>query len=162
MTSKPKQIDKGHFNITIAKDGAWYHEGGKIERLPLVKLFASVLKKEDDRYVLETPVEKGEITVEDAPFVVVAMTREGTGKDQTLTFQTNLDEKVSAGEAHDIRVAFDAVSGEPRPYVHVRGGLEARIERSVFYDLIALAEPAPDQSGRHGVWSKGKFYKLEP
>ena len=161
MTDRPQKIDKGHFNIIIKKDGSWYHEGIKIERLPLVKLFASVLKKEGERYLLETPAEKGEITVEDAPFVAVEMTRTGSGENQLLTFRTNLDEEITAGTGHDIRVIFDAVSGEPRPYIHVRNGLDARIERSVFYHLAGIIEPSPDDQKTQGVWSRGQFYKLE-
>lgn len=163
MTLSGRQpIDKGHFDIRIAPDGAWYHEGTRITRFELVKLFASVLKRDGDDYLLETPAEKGRITVDDAPFVAVEMSVRGSGADQVLCFRTNLDEEVEAGVEHAIRIETDAQTGEPRPYIHIRDGLEARILRSVFYDMAALA--VAEQSGAvpavMGVWSRGQFFRL--
>ena len=177
----------GEFRMRIARDGSWHYQGSPIGRKELVCLFASVLKREDDgSYWLETPAERGRIEVEDAPFVAVELTwghccgegacEEGPceeGPDgkgavksrrtrQCLTFRTNLDEMVSADESHPIRVAVDPVTREPRPYVTVRPGLEARISRPVFYELVALAQPEV-LDGREvlGVWSQGVFFVID-
>ena len=157
----------GHFSMRIARDGTWHYRGSPIGRKELVCLFASVLKREEDgSYWLETPVERGRSEVEDAPFVAVELGWAGIGRDQVLTFRTNVDQVVTAGPKHPIRMAFDIVSCEPTPYVHVRDGagrhpLEARIGRAVYYELVALAEPGEVQ-GRQvlGVWSSGVFFPL--
>jgi hypothetical protein len=122
-----------------------------------VKLFSSILKREDDRYYLVTPVEKVGITVDDAPFVAVDFTAQGEGAAQTLSFETQVEERVTAGPDHPIRVETDPASGEPRPYVHVRAGLEALIARAVFYDLVEMAER---RSGRLGLTSNGAWFDL--
>jgi hypothetical protein len=151
----------GDFGIRIARDGTWFHDGTPIGRLPLVKLFASVLRREGEDYWLVTPAERGRILVEDAPFTAVELTAEGTGRAQMLRFRTNLDEVVTADAAHPIRVAVDAVSGEPRPYVLVRNGLEALILRPVYYQLVELGEEETSQgAARYGVWSDGVFFAL--
>jgi hypothetical protein len=165
------RIDCGQFDIRIAKDGTWLYKGSPIGRKELVCLFASVLKREaDGAYVLETPAERGRIEVEDAPFVAVELFwREcpdpdcGTGGvRQCLTFRTNLDEMVTAGPGHPIRVAIHPRTREPRPYVLVRPGLEARINRAVFYELAALAQ-VESLDGREvmGVWSEGVFFPID-
>ncbi|PHK93375.1 hypothetical protein CR162_18970 [Pseudoroseomonas rhizosphaerae] len=149
--------------MRIAKDGTWHYQGSPIGRKELVCLFASVLKREEDgRYLLETPVERGEITVEDAPFVAVEVFWRRCEGRQCLTFRTNLDEMVTADADHPIRVAIDRRSREPRPYVMVRPGLEARINRAVFYELVALAETERVE-GRDllGVWSEGVFFPID-
>ncbi len=165
------RIDCGNFAIRIGKDGTWYYRGSPIGRKELVCLFASVLKREEDgAYVLETPVERGRIEVEDAPFVAVEMfwkecvdpfAPEKKPR-QCLSFRTNLDEMVTADAEHPIRVALDPRTREPRPYVTVRPGLEARIARPVFYELVALAEPER-VDGRKvlGVWSQGVFFPID-
>jgi len=177
----------GDFQMRIGRDGTWYYRGSPIGRKELVCLFASVLKREEDgRYVLETPVERGSIEVEDAPFVAVELTWGhccgedacGHGEDrqapraprparQCLTFRTNLDEMVTADLDHPIRVEVDPVTREPRPYVTVRHGrngvgLEARISRPVFYELVALAQ-TETVDGREvlGVWSEGVFFEID-
>lgn len=158
----------GDFNIRIGRDGTWYYRGSPIHRLPLVKLFASVLRRGDDgSYLLVTPVESGAILVEDAPFVAVDMDvsgdDDGTASSQTLSFRTNLGETVTAGPDHPIRVEVDRETGEPCPYVAVRDGLDALIARSVFYRMVELAaeRPAPDgKSVDMGVWSNGIFFSL--
>ncbi|BBK40513.1 hypothetical protein STVA_05330 [Allostella vacuolata] len=157
----------GDFGIRIARDGTWYYRGSPIGRLPLVKLFATVLRRDaDGGFWLVTPVERGRIEVDDAPFVAVAMQVAGGGREQALTFTTNLDQTVTAGPDHAIRVRLDPDTGEPSPYVLVRDGLEALIARPVFYDLVELGEERDVDGGRElGVWSGGKFFtlgRLEP
>ena len=157
--------------MRIAKDGTWYYRGSPIGRKELVCLFASVLKRETDgTYVLETPVERGRIEVEDAPFVAVEMWWRSCADPfvpnpepkQCLTFRTNLDEMVTADAEHPIRVAIAPGSREPRPYVTVRPGLEARINRAVFYELVALAQPETiDGRTVLGVWSEGVFFPID-
>jgi uncharacterized protein len=158
----PRQpIDRGDLDIRIARNGTWFYLGSPINRLPLVKLFASVLRREaDGSYWLVTPAERGRIVVEDAPFVAVEVTAEGEGRDQQLIFRTNLDDIVTAGPDHPLRVET-AASGEPAPYILVRGGLEARLARAVFYDLVARADGyAIGREVRFGVWSSGAFFAL--
>ena len=154
-------IDCGDLNIRIARDGTWFYHGSPIGRKPLVKLFASALRREaNGEYWLVTPVERGRIEVEDVPFTAVELTVEGIGQDQVLRFRTNLDEWVEAGPERPIRLApGDARSG-PRPYVLVRDGLEALILRPVFYELVSLAVPKPSAARELGVWSQRAFFRL--
>lgn len=147
------------FDIRIAADGTWYHEGAPIRRLAIAKLFATVLTRDDNGdYWLVTPAEKGRIEVEDAPFVAVELTIEGDGPGRILRFRTNLDHQVEVDRDHPIRVAHGSATGEPRPYVRVKEGLEALIVRSVYYQLVEVAEP---HAGRIGVWSKNTFHPLD-
>ena len=148
----------GDLDMRIGKHGTWFYQGSPIVRLPLVKLFASVLRREDDgEYWLVTPAERGRVVVDDAPFVVVEVGAEGRGRDQRLIFRTNLDEIVTADDTHPLRSVFDAGAEAPRPYVMVRDRLEARILRSVYYHLVELGEQQGDQ---FGVWSSGRFFPL--
>jgi uncharacterized protein len=134
-----REILTGDIDIRIARDGTWYHEGGAIRRPALVKLFAGILEREaGGDYVLATPAERRRITVDDAPFVAVAVDTEGAGSERRLIFRTNVDDSVTAGPDHPIRVAFDDATGEPSPYVLVRPGLEALIARPVYYTLVEL------------------------
>ena len=121
--------DCGDLDMRIARDGTWFYLGTPIGRPELVKLFSTILRKDGDRYVLVTPVEKVGITVEDAPFVAVDFEVTGEGEDQTLTFVTNLGDRTTAGPDAPIRVERDDESGEPSPYVLVRANLEALIDR---------------------------------
>src|SRR5207253_7093409 len=122
-------------DMRIARDGTWFYRGSAIERMALVKLFASVLRREKDgSYWLVTPAERGRVRVEDAPFIAVAVDCEGEGRDQRLIFRTNLDEIVTAGPDHELRVET-AEDGTPAPYVLVRPGLEARLARPVCDEL---------------------------
>lgn len=148
--------------MRIARDGTWFYHGSPIGRKPLVKLFASVLRREADGYWLVTPAERCRINVDDAPFVAVAMTVSGSGRDQVLAFTTSLDDTVAAGPDHPIRVETDPATGEPSPYVMVRAGLEALIARAVFYDLVELGveRPADDGATVLGVWSGGAIFPL--
>lgn len=153
----------GDLAIRIGRDGTWYYHDSPIRRLPLVKLFASVLRREaDGTYWLVTPAERGRIIVEDAPFIAVELDVAGTGRDRTLTFRTSLDDRAEAGESHPIRVVTDVATAEPRPYVMVRPGLEARMTRPVFYQLVELgADETIDGRTRFGVWSNGSFFPLD-
>lgn len=148
-------------DMRIARDGTWFYRGSPINRLSLVKLFASVLRREaDGGYWLVTPAERGRVTVEDAPFVAVELDKQGTGHDQRLIFRTNLDEIVTAGPDHPLRVET-AADGTPAPYLLVRPGLEALIARPVFYELADLGEAAEiGGDSRFGVWSEGVFFEL--
>jgi len=160
-TSRREPIDCGHFDMRIGRDGTWYYRGSPIGRKPLVTLFSSVLKRDSDgQYWLETPVERGRIDVDDAPFTAVQLDAAGKGRNQFLIFRTNLDESVTAGAENPLRVTFDESSGEPSPYVHVRDGLEALLTRPVYYQLAELAE-ADGETGLLGVWSDGMFFALE-
>ena len=152
----------GDFGIRIARDGTWFYHGSPIGRKPLCRLFSNVLRKDDNgEYWLITPVEKGRIDVEDAPFVAVEMTAEGAGPDQILTMRTNLDHIVTLDRDHPLRVSHDPETGEPSPYVLVRDNLEALINRPVYYQLVELGEER--EIGRrqvYGVWSKEEFFVL--
>ena len=129
----------GDIDIRIAADGTWYHLGTPIRRERLVRLFASILRREEDGTIcLVTPAERYAIEVDDVPFQAVEMSVEGAGHEQILSFRSNMDENVSAGEAHPMRFASDGQGGETRPYVMIRDGLDALIVRSVFYDLVDL------------------------
>jgi len=131
---------QGSIDIRIAVDGNWYHEGRVIQRPALVKLFASVLRKEESGYYLVTPAEKLSIQVDDAPFVATMIERVIDNGQQALVFTTNLDERVVVDHRHPIRVEIDPLSDQPRPYVLVRDQLQALIGRNAFYDLLNLAE----------------------
>jgi hypothetical protein len=152
----------GDFDMRIARDGTWYHQGSPIRRKPLVKLFASVLRRDDEGiYWLQTPVERGRILVEDAPFTAVELAAAGKGRDQRISFRTNLDDWVVMDEGHPIRIAVNPESREPRPYILVRDRLEALILRPVYYQLMELAvEQVVAEDGRVGVWSDGVFFDL--
>jgi len=153
----------GDLDIRIARDGTWFYLGTPIGRKPLVRLFSTILKREGERYFLVTPVEKVGITVEDAPFVAVDFDVEGTGRDQAITFHTNVGDSVCAGPQTPIRVVRDEVSGEPSPYVMVRGGMEALIDRKSFYRLVDLGEAAPHDGAQwFGVWSSVQFFPIIP
>ncbi|WP_299355531.1 DUF1285 domain-containing protein [uncultured Shimia sp.] len=153
----------GEIDMRIARDGTWFHEGSPINREALVRLFSTILRKDKDGYVLVTPVEKVRIEVEDVPFVAVDFDAEGDGDAQVLSFVTNVGDEAVAGPEHAIRVERDADSGEPAPYVMVRAGLEARIDRKSFYRLVALGEhqDVNDQSW-FGVMSSGVFFPMIP
>jgi uncharacterized protein len=145
----------GDIDIVIRADGVWMHEGSPIGRAELVRLFSTVLRLDPDGYHLVTPAEKLKITVEDLPFRAVAMTRES----EDLVFTTDVGDEVRADSDHPITVETDPVTGEPAPRVHVRRGLEARIARTVFYDLVELAE---ERDGRLAVSSAGVWFPLGP
>lgn len=157
-----------NFEMRIDRNGTWYYQGSPINRKELVCLFASVLRREaDGSYWLETPVERGRIEVEDAPFVAVELCWKhcdcgGNRLSQCLSFRTNLDEIVTANAAHPIRIQICPITREPRPYILIRPGLEAKINRAVFYELVALGE-TETVDGREmlGVWSEGVFFPID-
>ncbi len=153
----------GDLDIRIRRDGSWWYLGTPIGRVELVQLFASVLKLEDGRYYLVTPAEKIGITVEDAPFLAVDVEPEGEGPARRLRFRTSLGEETVAGPANPIRVVRDPETGEPAPYVHVRSGLEALIDRKSFYRLVELGEVA-EVAGADwfGLRSEGVFFPVIP
>ena len=149
----------GDLDMRIARDGTWFYLGTPIGRKELVRLFSSILKKEGDRYFLVTPVEKVGITVEDAPFVAVDFEATVTGRDQVLTFLTHVGDSAVAGPDHPIRVTRDPATGEPAPYVMIRAGLEALIDRKSFYRLVDLGV---EHEGWFGLWSSGQFFPVIP
>ncbi len=151
----------GDIDIRIARDGTWFHQGTPIGRKELVRLFSTILRKDGDGFHLVTPAEKMRIVVEDAPFLAVLLNAEGEGRAQNLVFTTNVGDETLASAENSIRVVNDPSTHEPRPYVHVRRGLEARIARSVFYQLADLAVPGDgEHKGVLGVWSGGTFFPL--
>ncbi len=160
-------VDCGDLPFVIKRDGTWLYRGTPINRKELVCLFSSVLKRDaDGDYLLETPAERGRIAVEDVPFVAVELDWSGDGRHQTLSFRTNVDQVVAAGPEHPIRIAHDLLTCEPTPYLLVRPGagawgIEARIGRAVYYELVALAVPEWVGCKRMlGVWSQGRFFPL--
>ncbi|HSA66574.1 MAG TPA: DUF1285 domain-containing protein [Methyloceanibacter sp.] len=155
--------DCGDIGLKIGRNGTWYYRESAIGRKKLVKLFASVLRQEKDgRYYLVTPVERVLIQVEDAPFLAVGMTVEGSGERQLLTFRTNLDDEVEAGPDHPLSFRPEK-NGSFTPYVLVRDKLKARLTRPVYYDLVAAAV-SEGKGGKHGlgVWSGGTFFAFPP
>lgn len=145
----------GRIDIVVARDGTWYHEGSPIRRQALVNLFATVLRRDSDGYCLVTPAEKLLIEVEDAPFVAVGMEARGSGREQQLLFSTNVDDHVMASAEHPLQIVEER--GEPRPYLHVRDGLDALLNRPVYYRLVDLA----DQQGNElVVYSAGTRFVL--
>ena len=155
---KINRVKPQQFDIHIAADGSWFHEGGIIGRPALVRLFASVLqRREDGTFWLVTPAEKGQITVEDAPFIGVVLAVIGEGADRELRLTTNIGDTVLIDCNHKLYMQTNE-GNEARPYVRIRDGLDAKLSRPVFYELAALAEP--DDNGRLGVWSAGSFFPL--
>jgi hypothetical protein len=152
--------------LRITADGTWHYRGSPIDRVELVKLFASVLRREPDgSYWLVTPVERGRIEVDDVPFVAVELAAGGSGRSRTVRLRTNLDEWLTLGPEHplQLRRAVDgAAEAGPVPYVEVRAGLEARLARSVYYELVELGEERLlGDRQRFGVWSDGAFFALD-
>jgi hypothetical protein len=149
----------GAFDIRIARDGVWHHEGRPIRRIELVKLFSRVLRKDENGvFRLVTPYENGVIQVDDAPFVAVELRSE----EGRLSLRTNIDEWVTIDAAHPLRVETDPETETPRPYVLVRDRLEALIQRAAFYHLVEQGESATvNGQERFGVWSCGQFFPLD-
>ena len=153
----------GDLDMRIAADGTWYYLKTPIGRPALVKLFASVLKREGDRYFLVTPVEKCGITVDDVPFVGVELRLEAPGPGQTLHFRTNVDDWVACGAEHALRFEPEEGTGGLRPYLHVRSNLWARVKRALFFDLVDLGEKRDVEGVRmFGVVSGGAFFAMAP
>lgn len=149
----------GEIDIRIARDGTWFHERTPIGREALVRLFSTVLRLDPDGYHLVTPVEKMKIRVDDVPFIATRVDRVG----DALVFQTNVGDTVEAGPENAIRVGAEPTTGEPQPYLHVRRGLEARLTRPVFYELVEMAEVRETDAGpQYGVTSNGCWFAVAP
>ncbi len=148
----------GDIDMRIAADGTWFYMNSPIGRKPLMKLFASVLRKDDHAYFLVTPVEKCGIRVDDAPFTAIRMQVEGQGQAQTVSFETNCDDAVTVGAEHPLRFAEEQGTGGLKPYVMVRAGLEALVVRALFYDLVAAGTVEGEW---FGVWSSGRFWPMQ-
>ncbi|HTI30546.1 MAG TPA: DUF1285 domain-containing protein [Sphingomonas sp.] len=147
----------GDSEMRIARDGTWFHQGTPIGRPAMVALFSTILRREPDGgYVLVTPGEKLDIAVEDAPFIAVELKSEGVGHGRRLAFRLNTGDLVVADGDHSLR--FEEHGGEPRPYLHVRAGLEALVARPVFYELAEMA--LSDGGDPPGVWSEGQFFPM--
>jgi uncharacterized protein len=148
----------GDIDMRIAADGTWYYMNSPIGRKPLYTLFSRVLRRDDDKYYLVTPVEKCGIRVEDAPFVAVRMTVAGEGRAQSISFETNVDDHVTVNAEHPLRFADEAKTDGLKPYVLVRSNLEALVSRALFYDVVALGVVEGDW---FGVWSEGEFFPMK-
>ena len=152
----------GDIGMRICADGTWLYQNSPIGRKPLVKLFSRILRKDEDgRTYLVTPVEKVDVAVDDAHFLAVEMQVENPGRDQQLIFRTNVDDIVRCGPEHPLRFAREAGGDGLKPYVLVRGRLEALLTRSIYYDLVELAEPLPGADEKFGVWSGGVCFLLQ-
>jgi len=150
----------GDIGMAIRRDGTWIYQNSPIGRKPLVRLFSRVLRRDEDgRFYLVTPAEKVDVAVEDAPFLAVEMEVTGTGRDQSIVFRTNVDDAVACGPEHPLRFEVEEGSGGLKPYLLVRGRLEALVTRALYYDLVELAEP--DDQGRLGIWSDGHVFVME-
>ncbi len=147
----------GVSDIRIDRDGRWFYRDSEIRRPEMVRLFATVLRRDDDGIYLVTPVEKLSVEVEDAPFVAIDMETSGEGDARALLFVTNVGDVVAADATHPIVLRKNA--REARPYITVRRSLDALIARPMYYRLAALAQPGA--AGRAGVWSNGEFFALE-
>jgi uncharacterized protein len=165
----------GEIEMRIGADGTWYYQKTPIGRAALVKLFASVLKREDGHYYLVTPVEKCGIVVDDAPFLAVELTIErpdssgpdsrgaNHGSNRILHFRTNVDDWVACGPGHELRFEPEAATGGLKPYLHVRRDLWAKVSRPLFYDLVELGEERDINGTRmFGIASAGEFYAMAP
>ena len=158
---KPLIDSEEYYRIKILKNGTWLYQDSPITRHNLVKLFASVLQRDiRGDYWLVTPYERGRIEVEDVPFTAVELKTSSSGTTQTLLFRTNMDEWIEAGPEHPIRVKINSDTGEPSPYILVRQGLEARIVRSVYYELVSLAVTDTKQKEVLGLWSRNTFFPI--
>ena len=153
----------GDIPMRIAADGVWFYEGTPIGRAPLVRLFSTILKREGDEFFLVTPVEKMRITVDDAPFQAVRVDAEGEGESRRLVFTTNMGDRVALGPDHPLAMRPAAGDLGLAPYIEVRRGLEARITRSVLFELVELGEEREENgSAVIAVRSEGAWFALGP
>lgn len=152
----------GDLDIRIDRRGVWHYQGTPIPRKDMVCLFASALTRDaHGAYWLVTPAEMGRIEVEDAPFLAVELFTAGAGREQVLSFRTNVDEIVTVDDDHPLEVLTDPESGEPSPYVMIRDGIPARLTRPVYYEVVARGhEEKIDGEQFYGVWSAGSFFVL--
>lgn len=167
-SSRPKrQLESvptmcGDIDMRILRDGTWLYRGSPIGRKEMVCLFASVLTRlEDGSYWLITPAEMAHIEVEDVPFLAVELYSCGSGRDRVVSLRTNVDEMVTVDSMHPLRLGAGSKTGEQVPYVWVRDGLEAKLTRSVYYELVSLGhEEATSEGCQFGLWSSGSFFPL--
>ncbi|HUI12094.1 MAG TPA: DUF1285 domain-containing protein [Xanthobacteraceae bacterium] len=153
----------GDLDMRIAADGTWFYLKTPIGRPALVKLFASVLKREGDDYFLVTPVEKCGIRVDDAPFLAVELKVERGPAGQSLDFRTNVDDWIACGPQHPLRFEPEMGTGGLKPYLHVRRDLWAKVTRALFFDLVELGEEHDiDGTTMFGVTSRGEFFAMAP
>jgi hypothetical protein len=153
----------GDLDMRIAGDGTWFYMKTPIGRPALVRLFASVLKREQDKYFLVTPVEKCGITVDDAPFLAVELRVEDAGRNRVLNFRTNVDDWVACGPDHALRFEPEPQTGGLKPYLHVRRDLWAKVTRALFYDLVEFGEERDvDGTRMFGIVSSGAFFAMAP
>jgi hypothetical protein len=151
----------GDIDMRIAADGTWFYQSTPIGRPALVKLFASILKREGKEYFLVTPVEKCGIAVDDAPFTAVELRIDAAAADRRLQFRTNVDDWVACGPDHPLRFETEVATGGLKPYLHVRRDLWARVTRALFYDLVELGEEREIAgAAMFGVASAGEFYAM--
>jgi hypothetical protein len=152
----------GDIGLTIKADGTWLYQGSPIRRQTLVRLFSRVLRRDSDgRHYLVTPVEKVAVTVVDAPFLAVECEVQGHGSRQLLIFRTNVDDIIVCGPDHQMRFVVEANSGGLKPYLRVRGSLDALLTRALTYDLVDLAVPGEEDSEKLYIWSGGQRFALE-
>ncbi|MCB1511948.1 MAG: DUF1285 domain-containing protein [Hyphomicrobiaceae bacterium] len=153
----------GDIGMEIRADGTWFYQGSPIGRKPLVKLFSRVLRRDEDgRHYLVTPVEKVDVKVADAPFLAVELEVQGEGQGRTLVFRTNVDDLVRCGPDNPLRFEPEPGTGGLKPYLLVRGRLEALVTRALYYDLVEMAEPF-NEGGRErlGLWSGGVRFTID-
>jgi uncharacterized protein len=151
----------GDIGMAIKADGTWFYQGSPIGRKPMVRLFSRILRRDaDGKYYLVTPVEKVDVAVADAPFLAVEMEVAGLGPHQQLTFRTNVDDVVIASAEHSLRFVLEPSSGGLKPYVRVRGRLDALVTRAVYYDLMELAVGGTTPGETPGLWSAGAWFPL--
>ncbi len=151
----------GDLDMRIASDGTWFYMKTPIGRPALVKLFASVLKREGDKFFLVTPVEKCGIQVDDAPFLAVELKTEESAAGRVLNFRTKVDDLIACGTSHELRFEPEAGSGGLKPYLHVRRDLWAKVKRALFFDLVELGEEREvDGKIMFGVMSMGVFFSM--
>ena len=161
IAPRPGQTLCGDLDMRIDRNGVWYYHGSPIGRKKLVRLFSTVLRRDEaGDYWLITPAEMARIEVEDAPFLAVELSVSGDGAAQVMALRTNVDAVVTIDEDHPIRVDSDPDTGAPTPYVVLDGGVEAKIARAVYYELVALGVEQNHGAGLLGVWSSGVFFPL--
>ena len=162
ITPRPGQIVCGPIDIRIDVSGTWFYLGSPIGRLEIVKLFSSVLKRDKKGgYWLITPAEMCQIQVEDAPFIAIELIFSNQGPNQIIQFRTNIDQIITLDRKHPLRIAINKKTQEPRPYIDLGNGMEARISRPTFYQLVELGSiVSVGQKNKYGVWSKKKFFKI--
>ncbi len=168
FTPRPGQVVCGDLDIRIDLGGVWHYLGSPIGRKELVRLFATVLHRDEDGdYWLVTPAEVGRIEVEDAPLIAVELALSGSGTHQIITLRTNVDTFVTVDEGHPIRVDIDPETKQPSPYLVMDGGIEARLSRAVYYELVSLGTEEKKPTGKNhdpevsfGVWSSDVFFPL--